>query len=79
MSASGACAREQAPAKTPPLRYRLGVDIGGTFTDLVLLEPDGSITLGKIPSTPENQAIGVMAGVQRITGALQRIDLGFEH
>lgn len=45
----------------------IGVDVGGTFTDLVLLESDGSITLGKVPSTPENQAMGVMAGLRSVT------------
>ena len=51
----------------------IGVDVGGTFTDLVLLEPDGSVTLGKVPSTPENQATGVMAGLMSVTDDVERI------
>ncbi len=35
---------------------RLGVDVGGTFTDLVALEPDGSLGVAKIPSTPADPA-----------------------
>ena len=46
--------------------YRLGVDVGGTHTDLVLLNvADGSIEIEKVSSTPANPAIGVLAGVKR--------------
>ena len=41
----------------------LGVDVGGTFTDAVLLTPGGVVT-GKAPSTPEDQSEGVMAAVE---------------
>jgi len=43
---------------------RLGVDVGGTFTDLVALV-DGELVTGKVPSTPEDQSRGVMAVVER--------------
>lgn len=43
--------------------YRIGIDVGGTFTDLVLVRPDGSITLEKSPTTPEDQSLGVLRGV----------------
>lgn len=47
--------------------FRLGVDVGGTFTDLVLLRDEtGDIWRAKVPSTPANPARGVLAGVQRI-------------
>ncbi len=39
------------------------MDVGGTFTDLVLLAPDGSVTLAKTPTTPDNQAFGVLAAL----------------
>jgi N-methylhydantoinase A len=45
------------------MTYRIGVDVGGTFTDLVLARPDGSITLAKSPTTPEDQSIGVLNGI----------------
>ncbi|MGH7790241.1 MAG: hydantoinase/oxoprolinase family protein [Candidatus Binatia bacterium] len=43
--------------------YRIGIDVGGTFTDLVLARPDGSIELAKSPTTPEDQSLGVVAGI----------------
>ncbi len=43
--------------------YRLGVDVGGTFTDLLCVTPDGSVVLDKTPTTPEDQSTGVMNGV----------------
>ena len=43
--------------------YRIGVDVGGTFTDLVLARADGSIALAKSPTTPEDQSIGVLNGI----------------
>jgi N-methylhydantoinase A len=43
---------------------RLGVDVGGTFTDVVAVTPDGSIVTAKVPSTPGDQSIGVIAGWQ---------------
>ena len=42
---------------------RLGVDVGGTFTDLVLLnDADGSVSLNKVPTTPEDPAVGTLEG-----------------
>ena len=47
-------------------RYRLGVDVGGTHTDLILLDvTDGSIEIEKVSSTPANPALGVLAGLDR--------------
>jgi N-methylhydantoinase A len=43
-------------------RARLGVDVGGTFTDLVALV-DGELRTAKVPSTPADQSEGVMACV----------------
>ena len=42
---------------------RLGVDVGGTFTDLVALGTDGSVTVRKVLSTPEDPAKGVLAAL----------------
>ena len=45
-------------------RYRLGVDVGGTHTDLVLLDvEDGAIAVEKVASTPANPALGVLDGI----------------
>jgi N-methylhydantoinase A len=50
--------------------YRLGIDVGGTFTDGALVdETTGEILIVKVPTTPVDPAIGFMATVER---ALQR-------
>src|SRR5207248_2935675 len=47
-------------------RYRLGVDVGGTHTDLVLLDSaSGHLLVEKVASTPKNPALGVLEGVAR--------------
>ena len=43
--------------------YRLGIDIGGTFTDIVLIGEDGAVLTQKVPSTPDNYAEGIVAGL----------------
>ena len=48
---------------------RLGIDVGGTFTDLLLLdERSGEIRLLKTPSTPEDQSIGIINGTTALLG-----------
>src|SRR5262249_61986422 len=45
-------------------RYRLGVDVGGTHTDLTLLDTaTGTLMVEKVSSTPRNPALGVLNGV----------------
>jgi N-methylhydantoinase A len=47
-----------------PAKYRLGVDVGGTHTDLVLLDVgSGSIAVEKVSTTPANPALGIMRGI----------------
>jgi N-methylhydantoinase A len=49
------------------MAYRLGVDVGGTFTDLLLVhETSGKTWSAKVPSTPEDQSIGVVNGMMRV-------------
>ncbi len=43
--------------------YRVGVDVGGTFTDLICVTPDGEVVLDKTPTTLDDQSIGVMNGL----------------
>ena len=50
--------------------YRIGVDVGGTFTDVVGIASDGTETLAKAPSTPADQSEGVIAGLSRLAEAL---------
>jgi len=50
--------------------YRIGIDVGGTFTDLVAVDDHGISTLAKSASTPQDQSIGVMEGLTRLAEAL---------
>jgi len=45
------------------MRYRIGVDVGGTFTDFVLAHPGQGVSTFKEPSTPEDPSIAVERGV----------------
>ncbi|MSO76808.1 MAG: hydantoinase/oxoprolinase family protein [Alphaproteobacteria bacterium] len=50
--------------------YRIGIDVGGTFTDLVAVDPEGRATLAKSTTTPADPAIGVLEGLNRLAEAL---------
>jgi N-methylhydantoinase A len=51
---------------TPP-RYRIGIDTGGTFTDVVALdESTGAVVTTKTPTTPADPSVGFMNGVRKI-------------
>jgi N-methylhydantoinase A len=54
--------------------YRIGVDVGGTFTDCVLRRPDGSLVLEKAPTTPQDQSDGVLAGLAQLA-AVEGLEL----
>ena len=43
--------------------YSLGVDVGGTFTDLVCADEAGQTQTEKVLTTGENQALGVLSGI----------------
>ena len=58
-------------AHRSPRAYRVGLDIGGTFTDLVLLdEVTGELRLHKILTTPEDPARAALAGLEEICAAV---------
>lgn len=48
---------------------RLGIDIGGTFTDCVALLPDGSTVVEKAPTTPDDRSRGVLDVIARVATA----------
>lgn len=50
--------------------YTIGVDVGGTYTDLVAIDEHGHTTFAKSPSTPADQSIGVMAGLEELARRL---------
>lgn len=52
------------------MSYRLGVDVGGTFTDLLLInEKSGEMHTAKVFSTPKDSSRGVLNGIDRICAA----------
>ena len=65
-STSKASSSESERKRMP---YRLGVDVGGTFTDLLLVHDEtGSLHRVKTPSTPADPSQGVLTGVRRVAG-----------
>jgi N-methylhydantoinase A len=52
--------------------FRVGIDIGGTFTDLVAISPEGRVSTHKIASTPHDFGEGIASGLE----ALLRSDVG---
>src|SRR5437763_4278123 len=59
--------RETKPRTNPAASgkdgFIVGIDTGGTFTDIVVLHPDGTVTINKSPTTPKNFAQGVLDAV----------------
>ncbi|HJL87944.1 MAG: hydantoinase/oxoprolinase family protein [SAR324 cluster bacterium] len=54
----------------------VGVDVGGTFTDLILIdEQSGGVRISKVPSTPENQAFGVMSALKKSSAILPDLNI----
>ena len=52
---------------TKQARYRIGIDTGGTFTDIVSVDTgSGAMQVTKVASTPSNPAIGLVRGVRSI-------------
>jgi N-methylhydantoinase A len=55
---------------------RVGIDTGGTFTDLVVLDEAGRATQFKVPSTPDDPARALVEGVSRVAGPIASIAHG---
>ena len=56
---------------SPPTVTRAAADIGGTFTDVAVLTPDGRLATRKLPSTPSNYADAVITGVHSLLEELE--------
>lgn len=57
---------------------RAGVDVGGTFTDVVVIDEDGQVTQNKVPSNPQHLERSVVDGLVRTLGGDEHTaDLGF--
>src|SRR3954453_16606198 len=65
-------AAQSEQAKTADPVCRLGVDVGGTFTDLVLVTQEGRIATRKVLSTSGNYAEAIFAGIRDV---LQEADI----
>jgi N-methylhydantoinase A len=51
--------------------FAIGIDVGGTYTDLVAIDESGQIVFAKSPSTPADQSVGVMAGLDELARRLK--------
>ncbi len=54
------------------MKHKLGIDVGGTFTDFILISETGQTTVHKTLSTPEDPSIGVIAGIHEIADILNQ-------
>jgi N-methylhydantoinase A len=50
--------------------FRIGIDVGGTFTDLVAIDASGATMLAKVPSTPDDPSLGVLDGLSQLAARL---------
>jgi N-methylhydantoinase A len=57
------------------IRRVAGIDVGGTFTDLLLQEVDGTVRIAKVPTTAANQADGVLAAIEAAGSDPASLDL----
>ena len=56
--------------------FRVGIDIGGTFTDCVAVDEDtGAVTTCKVPTTPHDQSEGFLAGIEALGIPVEQISL----
>jgi N-methylhydantoinase A len=51
--------------------FTIGIDVGGTYTDLVAIDESGHTVFAKSPSTPADQSVGVMAGLEELARRLK--------
>ena len=58
----------------PLMETRLGIDIGGTFTDLVFLNSEGRVLRAKVLSTPDDYSLGIAAGLESHRRQRRRAD-----
>ncbi|MGA1019298.1 MAG: hydantoinase/oxoprolinase family protein [Candidatus Puniceispirillales bacterium] len=63
-------------ANSKTSRHVIGVDVGGTFTDMVMLETQtGTVSIAKVPTTLDNQAYGVLSALKEAGAELPQVDL----
>ena len=65
--------------KNSKARFRVGVDVGGTFTDICILDEDsGALRVAKTASTPDDPLVGAMRGLEEAKIDLRDVTL-FSH
>jgi len=52
------------------MNFTIGIDVGGTYTDLVAIDERGVTVFAKSPTTPQDQSVGVMAGLDELARRL---------
>ena len=52
-----------------PARYTIGIDVGGTFTDMFLWSSEGEVETFKVLSTPHDPSVGVLSGLEAIAAS----------
>ncbi|MEZ5101782.1 MAG: hydantoinase/oxoprolinase family protein [Thermoleophilia bacterium] len=61
---------QRARERRGTVSHALGVDVGGTFTDVVALDETGRVTTAKAPSTPQDQSVGVLDALGLVAARL---------
>ena len=51
------------------MSYKIGVDVGGTFTDFLLADEKGTTEIYKIATTPADPTVGVMGGFEEMAAS----------
>lgn len=59
------------PVAPADVTWRIGVDVGGTFTDMIVAESNGDIGVHKVPSTPSDPGLGVIVALEQAADAKQ--------
>ena len=60
------------------MAYHLGCDVGGTFTDACAFSPNGRIFRAKVPSTPQDQSIGVKDSIEKVRAVIKAAEPDFD-
>ena len=53
------------------MTFSIGIDVGGTYTDLVAIDETGATIFAKSPTTPADQSVGVMVGLDELARRLE--------
>ncbi|MBI3302492.1 MAG: hypothetical protein HYZ72_10525, partial [Deltaproteobacteria bacterium] len=61
--------REREKNGNHTVRYKIGIDVGGTFTDFLVTDSQGEATAYKTPTTPKHPEVGVFRGLEKITAS----------